>query len=165
MSAALRVRAGTDVPPSVNGAVPTLWTIGYEKLLPPALVAELEHAGIERVIDVRYRPQSRRPGMSKTRLGELLNEHGIAYEHRREFGTPPDIRWFYKHGRSAEGAPVFRAHVERTAGGELDRLASELGRGPRTVLLCLEADPAVCHRRQLAEALRERRPDLEVVDL
>ena len=52
--------------------MPRLFTIGYESLLPPALVAELLHAGVERLIDVRYRPQSRRPGMSKTRLGELL---------------------------------------------------------------------------------------------
>ncbi len=31
--------------------------------------------------------------------------------------------------------------------------------------MCLEADPAVCHRRQLADALRERVPELAVVDL
>ena len=145
--------------------MPTLWTIGYEKLLPPALVAELVDARIERLLDVRFRPQSRRPGMSKTRLGELLAAHGIAYEHRRELGTPPDIRWFYKHGRSAEGALAFRAHVEHHAGDVLDELAATLDGAPRTALLCLEADPAVCHRRQLADALRERRPDLEVVDL
>ena len=30
----------------------TLWTIGYERLLPPALVAELQAAGVERVIDI-----------------------------------------------------------------------------------------------------------------
>jgi uncharacterized protein (DUF488 family) len=143
----------------------TIWTIGYERLLPPELVAELEAAGVERVIDVRYRPQSRRPGMSKTRLGELLHDHGIAYEHRKALGTPPDIRWLFKHGRTAEGAPAFREHVERTAAQELDALAAELEHGPRTALLCLEADPAVCHRRVLTDALRERRPGLEVVDL
>src|SRR6266545_2165581 len=63
------------------GPVARLWTIGYERLLPEALVAELRAAGVRRVIDVRFRPQSRRPGMSKTRLGALLAEHGIAYEH------------------------------------------------------------------------------------
>jgi uncharacterized protein (DUF488 family) len=146
-------------------AAPTIWTIGYEKLLPPALVAELEAAGIGRLLDVRFRPQSRRPGMSKTRLGALLAEHGIAYEHRREFGTPPDIRWFYKHGRVAEGAPAFREHLEGTAADALDDLAAQLGRGPRTALMCLEADPADCHRSQVAAALRRRRPDLRVVDL
>ena len=151
---------------STYGArVPTVWTIGYEKLLPAALVAELLDAGVERLIDVRYRPQSRRPGMSKTRLGDLLASHGIAYEHRRGLGTPPDIRWFYKHGRAREGAPAFRAHIEEHSAGDLDALASELTTGPRTALMCLEADPAAYHRRQLPEALRERVRGLVVIDL
>ena len=145
--------------------MPTIWTIGYERLLPAELVAELQAAGIERLIDVRFRPQSRRPGMSKTRLGELLSDHGIAYEHRKPLGTPPDIRWFYKHNRAHEGAPKFREHVESTAAHELDDLAAELDHGPRTALMCLEADPATCHRRVLSEALRARVPKLTVVDL
>ena len=145
--------------------MPTVWTIGYERLLPAELVAELEAARVERLIDVRFRPQSRRPGMSKTRLGELLAGHGIAYEHRKALGTPPDLRWLYKNNRVAEGAPAFREHVERTAAHELDELARELARPPRTALMCLEADPAVCHRRVLTEALRARLPRLRVVDL
>jgi uncharacterized protein (DUF488 family) len=145
--------------------VPRLFTIGYEKLLPPELVNELELAGVKRLIDVRYRPQSRRPGMSKTRLGQLLGDNGIAYEHRRMLGTPPDIRWLFKHKREAEGREQFRAHVEETAAAELDALAAELDHAPATVLLCLEADPAGCHRRVLAEQLLRRRPGLEVVDL
>jgi uncharacterized protein (DUF488 family) len=145
--------------------VPRLFTIGYETLLPPALVNELRLAGVERLIDVRYRAQSRRPGMSKTRLSELLGDHGIAYEHRRALGTPPDIRWYFKNKREAEGREQFRAHVEETAADELDALAAELDRAPATALMCLEADPAGCHRRVLAEQLRKRRPELEVVDL
>jgi uncharacterized protein (DUF488 family) len=145
--------------------MPTLWTIGYERLLPPELVAELEAAGIERVIDVRYRPQSRRPGMSKTRLAQLLGDHGIAYEHRRALGTPPDLRWLFHHNRVEEGRTGFREHVERSASAELDALAAELPRAPRTALLCLEADPAGCHRRVLAESLQARAGRLEVVDL
>jgi uncharacterized protein (DUF488 family) len=143
----------------------TLWTIGYERLLPPELFAELEAAGIERLLDVRYRPQSRRPGMSKTRLGEALAERGIAYEHRRELGTPADIRWLFKHGRVDEGRAAFRAHVTEREEEALDQLAAELPRGPRTALMCLEADPATCHRRVVAEALAERLPGLTVVDL
>ena len=145
--------------------MPTVWTIGYERLLPAELVAELEVAGVERLIDVRYRPQSRRPGMSKTRLSGLLGERGIAYESRKALGTPPDIRWFFKHGRHAEGAPAFREHMERHQAHALDELAAELDRGPRTVLMCLEADPAVCHRSVLTEMLRARCPGLTIVDL
>lgn len=147
-------------------ASPTLWTIGYEQLLPGALVAELQHAGVRRLIDVRYRPQSRRAGMSKTRLGELLGEHGIAYEHRRALGTPPDIRWYYKNKRSPEGAVLFGEHVEAESSDALDALAQELRTGgPPTALMCLEADPAVCHRRTVAEHLRQRLGELRVIDL
>jgi uncharacterized protein (DUF488 family) len=145
--------------------MPTVWTIGYERLLPDELVAELKAAGVARVLDVRQRPQSRRPGMSKTRLGELLGDHGIAYESRKTLGTPPDLRFLFHAGKVAEAAPAFRAHVETTAGEELDALAAELSHGPATALLCLEADASVCHRRVLTDALRERRPDLGVVDL
>jgi uncharacterized protein (DUF488 family) len=149
----------------VGGRGLTLWTIGYERLLPPELVAELEAAGVERVIDVRFRPQSRRPGMSKTRLSQLLGDHGIAYEHRRELGTPADLRWLFHKGRVAEGRAAYRAHVEAAAPEALDALAAELEHAPRTALLCLEADPAGCHRRVIAEELAERRPGLAVVDL
>jgi uncharacterized protein (DUF488 family) len=145
--------------------MPTLWTIGYERLLPPELVAELQAAEVQRLIDVRFRPQSRRPGMSKTRLSELLADHGIAYEHRRSLGTPADLRWLFHHNRVAEGRAAFLAHVESTAADELDALAAELDHAPRTALMCLEADPAGCHRRVVAEALAERRPGLTVVDL
>jgi uncharacterized protein (DUF488 family) len=149
----------------VNPGSPTIWTIGYERLLPAELVAELRAARIERLIDVRFRPQSRRPGMSKTRLGETLADHRIAYEHRRPLGTPADIRWLFKAGRVSEGAPAFRAHLEQHAAGDVDELAAELASGPRTALLCLEADPATCHRRVVAEALAARVPGLRVVDL
>ncbi|WP_028062044.1 DUF488 domain-containing protein [Solirubrobacter soli] len=143
----------------------TIWTIGYEKLLPPELVAELEAATVQRVIDVRFRPQSRRPGMSKTRLGELLGDHGIAYENRRELGTPADIRFLFHAGRIDEAATAFRAHLAEHATGALDELDAELEKGPRTALFCLEADPSTCHRRVITDALQARRPDLRVVDL
>ena len=143
----------------------TLWTIGYERLLPEALVAELRAAGVRRVIDVRFRPLSRRPGMSKTRLAALLAEHGIAYEHRRALGTPPDLRFLFRAGRLAEATEGYRRHVEATAADDLDDLAAELPGAPATALLCLEADPAACHRRLVAEALMRRRADLTVIDL
>jgi uncharacterized protein (DUF488 family) len=145
--------------------VATIFTIGYERLLPPELVAELTAAGVERVIDVRFRPQSRRPGMSKTRLSQLLGEHGIAYEHRRELGTPADLRWLFHKGHTEQAASAFLAHVEQAAPEALDALAKALEHAPPTALMCLEADPAGCHRRVLTDSLRARVPDLQVVDL
>jgi len=147
--------------------VPNLWTIGYERLTPDALAAELRSAGVRRVIDVRYRPQSRRPGMSKTKLAARLAHEGIAYEHRKTLGTPPEIKPLFRSGATRQAREAFRPHLERTAGAELDALAAELSRrsAPKTALLCLEAEPAHCHRRVVAEQLRERAPRLRVVDL
>jgi uncharacterized protein (DUF488 family) len=148
---------------------PEIWTVGYERLLPEQLVAELGAAGVQRLIDVRYRPQSRRAGMSKTKLGLLLGEHRIAYEHRRALGTPPDIRIDYKQGREAQGHERMARWVEEedAPSAALEALADELltPGAPRTVLMCLEADPAVCHRRVLVERLAERLPGLVVHDL
>lgn len=148
---------------------PEIWTVGYERLLPDELAAELTAAGVERLIDVRFRAQSRRAGMSKTKLGLLLGEHRIAYEHRRALGTPADIRADYKQGRIGEGHRRMEQHVEEEEGPQaaLEALAAELldPSTPRTVLLCLEADPAVCHRRILVERLAERVPGLLVHDL
>lgn len=147
--------------------MPALWTIGYETLQPGPLAAELQAADVRRVIDVRYRPQSRRPGMSKTRLGAFLGDRGMQYEHRRALGTPADIRVLYRSGRLAEASAAFALHVEAHEAGALDELAIELGAedAPRTALLCLESDPAQCHRSVVAERLRSRLPDLEVIDL
>lgn len=144
---------------------PRIWTIGYEGVRLEELVTELQAAGVRRVLDVRLRPQSRRAGFSKTRLGATLQEAGIAYENRRTLGTPPDIRWLYRNRRVQEGAEQYRAHLRDTAAQELDTLAAELDDGPATALLCFEAQPHECHRRQVTDALRERRPELVVVDL
>jgi hypothetical protein len=68
-------------------------------------------------------------------------------------------------GRTAEARAAFRAHVETGAAGDVAALADELPGAPPTALLCLEADPAVCHRRVLTEALAKQMPDLIVIDL
>ena len=60
---------------------------------------------------------------------------------------------------------MYRAHVDAETPEALDELAAELDAGPPTALLCLEAEPAGCHRRVITEALRARRADLAVVDL
>jgi uncharacterized protein (DUF488 family) len=142
-----------------------LWTIGYERLWPGELAAELSAAGVQRLIDVRYRPQSRRPGMSKTRLARLLEENSITYEHRRELGTPPEIRVLYRTGATRKATDAFREHIRRNAAAELDELAQELADGPRTALMCLEAEPTHCHRSVLAAELQLRNPGLQIINL
>jgi uncharacterized protein (DUF488 family) len=145
--------------------IATVWTIGYERLLPEMLVAELQRAGVRRVIDVRLRPQSRRPGMSKTKLRLRLAERGITYEHWRELGTPIEIRVLYRTGATRAAAAAYREHLNSTAGDAIKRLAATVQAGPCTALLCLEAEPAHCHRRVISQALAVVIGELEVIDL
>jgi uncharacterized protein (DUF488 family) len=54
-----------------------IYTIGYEATTMAEFLAALTRAGVERVIDVRALPLSRRPGFSKTSLAASLREAGI----------------------------------------------------------------------------------------
>ena len=58
-----------------------IFTIGYEGTTVPEFIAALQKAGVERVIDVRALPLSRRPGFSKSALRSALEESGIEYLH------------------------------------------------------------------------------------
>ena len=100
--------------------MPTIWTIGYERLRPEMLAAELQAAGVERVIDVRERPQSRKPGMSKSRLTTMLGEHHIRYDYKG-----------YPHTRSRRSLHLF-SHLVAVA-DIYDALTSD--RGYRRALL------------------------------
>ena len=54
-----------------------IFTIGYEATTMAEFLAALTKAGVERVIDVRALPLSRRPGFSKSPLRAALDEAGI----------------------------------------------------------------------------------------
>jgi uncharacterized protein (DUF488 family) len=54
-----------------------IFTIGYEGATVAEFLAALQKAGVERVIDIRAVPNSRRPGFSKTPLRNALAEAGI----------------------------------------------------------------------------------------
>ena len=69
-----------------------IFTIGYESTTVAEFLAALKQAGVERVIDVRAVPNSRRPGFSKNLLRNALAEVGIDYVHLRALGTPADGR-------------------------------------------------------------------------
>ena len=143
----------------------TLWTIGYERFPTPQGMCEvLEEAGVEWVCDVRALPQSRRPGFSRRGLQDVLADAGIVYEHRAELGNPAPLRELYRAGRLEEGREAFRAQLMAERAWALDALADRLGERP-TAILCLEDDPALCHRGVILEELVRRHPDVEVVRL
>jgi uncharacterized protein (DUF488 family) len=136
----------------VNAGAEVL-TIGYEGATPPALLAALRAAGVNTLVDVRALANSRRPGFAKGALSAALEGAGIGYLHLRALGTPAEGRAAVRAGRPEAMRRIFAAHLAGTeAQAALANLA-DLARRQRVCLLCLEADPARCHRTLVAEAV------------
>jgi uncharacterized protein (DUF488 family) len=129
-----------------------LFTIGYEGRELDELIAMLHAKRIDRVIDVRELPLSRRRGFSKTPLSVALDGAGIEYVHLREAGNP------YRREKDVisreELLRKYRAHL-RGARAAIDLVADTV-RGHRAALLCFERDPAICHRALLAPRVARR---------
>src|SRR5438128_2098229 len=113
-----------------------LATIGYERETQGAVIAKLEAAGVEVVVDVRAVAASRRAGFSKTLLSASLNEAGIGYVHLRELGTPKPGRIAARKGRVAEMHEIFKAHMTEPAAQLELAKATGIAREKKTALLC-----------------------------
>lgn len=125
-------------------------TLGYEGRSAEEVVSSLKQAGVEMLLDVRYRPASRKAGLSKTPLSEALAERGIGYHHNRALGTPPEI--LKKERETGEyDWEAYQAFLDEQ--DEALEEAAEIIRESRTCLLCYEADAQECHRRFVADKL------------
>jgi uncharacterized protein (DUF488 family) len=130
----------------------TIYTIGYEGVTMDAFIATLQAAGVERVIDVRALPLSRRPGFSKSTLAASLREAGIDYVHLKSLGTPKRGRDAAKKGDVVTLRAVYGDQLAlpeaQAAAAQMRALAAERP----SALLCYERDPCHCHRTLLLDA-------------
>lgn len=141
----------------------TIMTIGYEAGDVNNFITRLQTAGIQRVIDTRYLPSSRKKGLSKGPLSERLAALGIDYVHLREVGTPKPWRDEYKRDHDFEKlARRYRPYLEE----RLDVLKHihDLAGDRPSALMCYEAEPHLCHRSLIGHRLAELF-DTRVVDL
>jgi uncharacterized protein (DUF488 family) len=139
-----------------------IFTIGYEGATVPEFIAALQKAGVERVIDVRALPLSRRPGFSKTPLKNALEESGIEYVHLKALGTPAEGRTAARAGRYEDLKRIYAGQLELPEAIAQSAQMLELAREKPSALLCMEREPAHCHRTLLLDAVAA---DAEVVDL
>jgi uncharacterized protein (DUF488 family) len=139
-----------------------IFTIGYEGTTVPEFIAALHNAGVERVIDVRALPLSRRAGFSKSPLKAALEADGIEYLHLKALGTPPEGRAAARAGRDVDLERIYAGQLELPEAMVQAAQMLELAREKPSALLCMERDPARCHRTLLVRAVA---PTAEVVDL
>ena len=128
------------------------------------MIGRLLEAGVGIVLDVRAVAASRRPGFSKTMLGASLKDAGIDYLHLRGLGTPKAGRLAGRAGKTAEMQRIYNAHLEEPEAQLELAEAATIAQARPAALLCYEADPAHCHRRIVADLIRER-TGCRVIDL
>lgn len=139
-----------------------IFTIGYEGSTVDEFIAALKGAGVERIIDVRAVPLSRKPGFSKNILKAGLAEAGIDYVHLKPLGTPADGRAAARAGRQSDLERIYAAQLDLPEAIVAAEQMRELAEAKPSALLCFEREPAQCHRSLLLAAAA---PDAEVTHL
>lgn len=131
-----------------------IYTLGYEGRDADSVFATLKLAGVMTLLDVRLRPQSRKPGLSKSRLKARCAEDGITYVHDRDLGTPSDMMQRVKSGDgyNEEIHEEYRQYLLSRKTESLES-ARKLVLSSPTCLMCFEAEAENCHRRVVAEEL------------
>lgn len=130
-----------------------IFTIGYEATTMGEFLAALQGAGVERIIDVRAVPNSRRPGFSKTPLRNALAEIGIDYVHLKALGTPAEGRSAARAGRQEDLERIYAGQLQLPEAMVQAEQMRELATEKPSALLCYERDPAGCHRSLLLAAV------------
>jgi len=140
-----------------------VYTIGHSTRGIAEFIALLERSRVERLIDVRAFPGSRRyPHFNREALARTLLEHGIEYRHQPALGgrrrprpDAPPSAW------RNEG---FRGYADYMRTPEFHRALDELmtlATDRRTVIMCSEAVPWRCHRTLISDALYARNVTVE----
>jgi uncharacterized protein (DUF488 family) len=133
----------------------TIHTIGHSTRTIGVVIELLRAHDIERVVDVRRWPASRRlPHFNRESLTTELKTAGIDYVWRGDLGgfrkpapDSPNTGW---------RVGAFRAYADFMLTAEFQTIMTEveeLAATQRIALLCAEAVPWRCHRQLLADAL------------
>ena len=142
-----------------------IYTIGFTQKSAEDFFTRLLGAGVERVVDVRLNNVSQLAGFSKKDdLRYFLKAIcSIDYVHLPELAPTQDLLDNYKKhkgGWSVYEAGFRRLMSERKIEEQIPRAVIDRG-----CLLCSEATPERCHRRLVAEYLREQWGSVEIIHL
>ena len=155
------------------GPVVTVYTIGFTQKKAARFFGLLREHGITKVLDTRRRPGSQ---LSRFAHGDdlpwLLAElvPGCEYEHRLDMAPTAELLDRYRgrgpkrlKGNWKSYAINYKGRLRRK--NLLARERREEWAAGRYCLLCSEHEPKHCHRRLLADYIRENWPGTRVVHL
>jgi uncharacterized protein (DUF488 family) len=146
-------RRVSDPGPTPTG--PTIFTVGHGARSIQEFLHLLQDAGVERLVDVRTAPGSRKhPHFGKDALAASLQTVGIEYEWQKELGGWRKPRADSRH--IALRSPAFRGYADHMQTAQFREALANLinmARTNPTAVMCAESLWWRCHRRMLADAL------------
>jgi uncharacterized protein (DUF488 family) len=144
----------------------TLYTIGFTKKTARRFFESLKRAGVKRLVDIRLNNVSQLAAFAKKDDLEYFADVicGISYHHFPELAPTQDMLDALKKHKGAWSdyeVNFQKLMEERHAIAKLDRSFFE----EPCCLLCSEATPQRCHRRLVADAMKKRWADVEIIHL
>lgn len=142
-----------------------VFTIGFTKKSAETFFTRLNDAGVERLIDVRLNNVSQLAGFTKKEDLRYFAKAicNIDYLHLPELAPTPDILNPYKKAKNGDWQVYERQFLDLIRSRHIEGMAREIVDGG--CLLCSEEKPHHCHRRLVAEYLREHWGDVEIEHL
>lgn len=136
---------------AIDGA---LYTVGHSTRTLDEFLSLLEAFAVERLVDVRTVPRSRRvPWFNKETLPAALRSRGISYTHMRTLGGLRHAKKDSPNGGWRNAG--FRGYADHMATPDFARGVEALNRlraKRRVAIMCAEAVPWRCHRSLIADA-------------
>src|SRR5580658_8570643 len=133
-----------------------LFTIGFTKKSAETFFTRLKNAGVKRLIDVRLNNVSQLAGFTKRDDLRYFTKAicNIGYVHLPELAPTAEILDPYKKAKNGDWALYERQFLDLMRERHIERTMSrEILDG--SCLLCSEEKPHHCHRRLVAEYLKE----------
>lgn len=132
---------------------PAVFTAGYEGRSVDSFLNLLIQSGIERLIDVRRNPISRRYGFHRSTLDRLCRRLDIEYCHVPSLGIVSEKRRnLQDKGDYEQLFAEYRSSTLKTERKTLNEVAAIVRSRP-SVLVCMEKHPDFCHRSSIADII------------
>jgi len=144
-----------------------IFTIGFTRTTAEDFFERLKTNRIERLLDVRLNNKSQLAGFAKRDdLAYFLREMvGAEYEHAPLLAPTQDLLDDFKKKKEMPWEEYEDRFLELIAERKIEDQLTPADFSQRTVLLCSEDTPERCHRRLVAEYLRDHWGDVEIVHL
>jgi uncharacterized protein (DUF488 family) len=133
----------------------SVFTIGYEEKSIDEFISRLKKFHINVLVDVREIPASRKAGFSKKRLAEFLRSADIQYIHVKALGSPKSLRERLYQDKDYDSFFADYDNYVQSQMNILEELYEEVVSRETACLMCLERDPFQCHRKVVADKIKE----------